>query len=227
MYVDYLQIAVSTAAIGVVIRSVIMARRRHPGGWSAFWFTALGVNVCAYVIANYLSMHPPLGTLAEQLLWIKIDTAVGGGLLPVLVVLLAACYPGAAPASQRRLFPVLALAGGFLTVSSFFVFMSVQMIQGIPYPTPVTWLLLAWTAVFTSLFVMAIVIAVRGYMRAPLLERSPRLYFVVSLITSFLLMEISSLIANVFLKSSATIFMGPLAWLVLFVMTPMGNREER
>lgn len=223
MTINLTQVILGLVTIGFVVRGLRLAWRQGRRGWTTGLFLAFGAVVITYVITNYFSLNPPRQTMDDQLFWIRVVTSLGGP-MPTIAILLAACYPGEKFRFPK--WPLLVLLTGCLAtfVLSFtpFVFSSLQYVKGIPDPKPEIGLLFTWGFFYIGVFLAAIGVAIRGYLRSPLAEKSQRLYFLVGLIASFALMTLSSFIPNAVLRSSATIFIGPVTWVVFFVLVPMG-----
>lgn len=178
-------------------------------------FFILSLVIDTYIVTNYLSLHPPGGQGAPQLFWIRVVMMVTSLLAPI-VVLLVHTFPAERITLSRKhramLFGLMALS--VVVASTPLLFSRIEYPQGEPLPifgpgVPIFFM------DFAGLFILSFIILIRKFRRATGHERVQLGYFLTGIITTFSFMVLVSFFSVLFLKTSATVFLGPLSSVIL------------
>lgn len=187
------------------------------GSWTARLFFILSLLIDAYVVVNYLSLHPPHVTPENQLFWIRIVMFVCSFIGPALL-LLVGVFPGREfKLKKHYLFPLftLMLASAGASLSSL-VFKAIDFSTGEPLPIPGPGILIFFID-FVGLFILSSIVLIFKYRRSSGKEKVQNFYFILGVIATFSFMAISTVIFVVILKTSATVFLGPLSSVMLML----------
>jgi signal transduction histidine kinase len=182
--------------------------------WTSRLFIILSFLIDAYIIINYLSLHPPGGE-ATQLFWIRLVMFTCSFIGPALILLVTA-FPGDKITIKRRYVVPLILLMTASAIASLTpaVFSSLSFATGEPVPVPGKGIPIFFLD-FVGLFVLSFIILIHKFRRSTGTERAQILYFLLGVIATFSFMAITTVIFVVILKTSATVFLGPLSSVIL------------
>lgn len=188
---------------------------KNKKSWTSRLFFTLSLLIEAYIVVNFLSLHPP--TPGSQLLWIRVVMFVCSFIGPTLL-LLAATFPGDEfKLKKRYLFPILALMTLSASASlSNLVFKSLEYSGGQALPVPGPGIPIFFMD-FVGLFLLSFIVLIFKYRKSSGQEKSQNFYFILGVIATFSFMAISTVIFVVILKTSAAVFLGPLSSVILML----------
>ncbi|TSC83750.1 MAG: PAS/PAC sensor signal transduction histidine kinase [Parcubacteria group bacterium Gr01-1014_13] len=200
-----------TAYLGIVVFI------KNKNSWTSRLFFILSLLIDAYIIVNYLSLHPPQPTPENQLFWIRVVMFVCSFIGPTLLFLVNT-FPGDKFKMKKRyLFPALIL----MTVSaaaslSNLVFKAIDYSTGEPLPIPGPGIPIFFLD-FVGLFLLSFIVLIFKYKKSSGKEKVQNSYFLLGVVATFSFMAISTVIFVVILKTSATVFLGPLSSVILMI----------
>ncbi|MDP3735083.1 MAG: ATP-binding protein [bacterium] len=203
-------LAFSTAGL---LGLVVFLRDRKSATHQLFF--VLAVLIEAYIVVNFVSLHPPRTTPESQLFWIRMVMFVVSYIGPTLLLLVTTF-----PAKRIRLSWRLLVPVGMLMVASAaasllpFVFSSIHYPEGEPIPIPGPGIFV-FAADFVGLFILSFVVLLVRYRRAVGPERSMLNYLFWGVVVSFSLMAIFAFLFVVVIKTSAFVFLGPIFPVIL------------
>lgn len=182
---------------------------RNTKSWTSRLFLALTLFINGYVITNYLSLHPPINSPQNQLMWIRIVMAEASFIGPTLLILVHT-FPG----DKIRLSLWKLYLLGILCVSSFilslspFLFTSIEYPNGQPVPVPGPAIPVFFFD-FVGLFIVSFILLIYKYIKSSGIERVQHWFFLIGTITTFSLMALSTVVLVVIFKFSGLVFLGP------------------
>ncbi|MDE1970895.1 MAG: hypothetical protein KGI50_04965 [Patescibacteria group bacterium] len=194
-------IVVAYLGISVLLRDPKSATHR------LFFLLAFLQDV--YIVTNYFSLYPPLPTIADQLIWIRLVMLVGAFVGPTLF-LLAITFPRNTiplPLLYRVGIVVLACGTAFATLMPL-VFSALVFDRGMPVPIPGPWIGLYFLDV-PGLFIASFVVLFLKYRRTRGTEKIKNLYLFLGISISFLLLIVTTFIAVVMFHRSDLVGWGP------------------
>lgn len=200
-----------TTYLGVVVFM------KNKSSWTSRLFFILSLLIDIYIVVNYLSLHPPQPTAESQLFWIRVVMCVCSFIGPTLL-LLVNTFPGDNFKMKKRyLFPTLALMIISASASlSNLVFKSIDFSTGQSLPIPGPGIPIFFID-FVGLFLLSFIILIFKYRRSSGKEKAQVFYFMLGVIATFSFMAVSTVIFVVILKTSATVFLGPLSSVILML----------
>ncbi len=188
---------------------------RNPKSWTNRFYILLAILIDAYVVTNFISLHPELINSTDQLFWIRVVMFVCSFIGPVLLFLVHT-FPG-----ERFTMPMGYTASILLLMYSSaafsllpLVFTDLQYINGQPVPTPGPGIPIFFID-FIGLFVTSFIVLGIKFKRATGVVRDQLRTISYGVMASFSLMGISTVIFVVILKSSSFVFLGPIYTLLL------------
>jgi len=178
-----------------------------------FLFLAFLIDI--YIVVNYISLHPPYDSAEVQLFWIRIVMMVTSFIGPILILLVHTFPRDQINLRYRYFFPLIALmtASAFASLTPL-VFSSLEFPGGKPVPVPGPGIPL-FLIDFVGLFLVSFIILIHKYRKAIGEEKKKLWLFLVGVIASFSLMGLSTVLFVVLLRTSATVFLGPIFPVIL------------
>jgi signal transduction histidine kinase len=200
-----------TAYLGIIV----FVKNRD--SWTSKLFFILSLLIDAYIIVNYLSLHPPYPTPESQLFWIRVVMCVCSLIGPA-VFLLAYTFPADTFKMKKKLLlPIIIL---MITSAAFslgnLVFKSIEYPAGKPLPTPGPGIPVFFLD-FVGLFILSFIILIFKYRKSSGKEKTQNFYFLLGVIATFSFMAVSTVISVVILKTSAAVFLGPISAVILML----------
>lgn len=188
---------------------------RDRKSWTNRLFGILAFLIDAYIVVNYLSLHPPLTTPESQLFWIRIVMFICSFIGPTLLLLVLS-FPGHIFSVKKKvLIPILSLMCVSAAASlSNLVFKSIEYPNGSPVPVPgfgIPFFLLD----FVGLFLVSFGVLIYKYRKAVSQERAKLLLFLLGVLFTFTFMGLFTVIAVVVFKTSSGVFLGPISFVIL------------
>ncbi|PIT87919.1 MAG: hypothetical protein COU31_00335 [Candidatus Magasanikbacteria bacterium CG10_big_fil_rev_8_21_14_0_10_40_10] len=183
--------------------------------WTSRIFFILSLLIDAYIVINYLSLHPPVETPENQLFWIRLVMFICSFIGPT-VLLLAHTFPhDNFKLKKKFLIPLIFLlvASAYASITDL-VFRSIEYPAGVPMPIAGKGVLIFFLD-FVGLFILSFIILLFKYRRSNGQEKKQNQYFILGVIATFSFMAISTVISVVIFKTSATVFLGPLSSVML------------
>lgn len=178
-------------------------------------FALLALIINIYIIVNYISLHPPLATPESQLFWVRLVMFTTSFIGPVLVLLVHTF-----PEKKIHMKGKFLIALGILMTSSAvasllpLVFSSITYPAGEPVPVPGPGIII-FLLDFVGLFILSFGILIYRYRKASADIKPQFRDLLFGIISSFSLMALCTVIFVVALKSSATVFLGPIFPVIL------------
>lgn len=200
---------VSSAALGVMIFF------KDTKSWTNRLFFVLSVLINAYIVVNYISLHPPTAQPETQLFWIRVVMFVTSFIGPALVVFIHT-FPGTKVTLRYKyLVPLL----GLMSVSAVFalsslVFKGIEYPNGSPVPQPGAGIPV-FILDFVGMFILSFGILIYKFRHASGVDKNRLLYMLVGVFASFSLMGATTVIFVAFLKTSSFVFLGPVFTVIL------------
>lgn len=190
---------------------------KSKSSWTSRLFFILSILIDVYIVVNYLSLHPPQPTPEGQLFWIRVVMFICSIIGPT-VLLLVNTFPGDKfRMKKRHLFPVLILMVVSAAASlGTWVFKAIDYSTGEPLPIPGPGIPIFFLD-FVGLFLLSFIILIFKYRKSSGKEKVQNSYFLWGIIATFSFMAVSTVIFVVILKTSATVFLGPLSSVILMV----------
>lgn len=188
---------------------------RDRQSWTNRLFGILAFLIDAYIVVNYLSLHPPAATPDSQLFWIRVVMSVCSFIGPTLLLLVLS-FPGKKILIKKKLLtPLLGLMflSAALSLSSL-VFKTIEYPNGSPMPVPGPGIVV-FLLDFVGLFAVSFGVLIYKYRKAVDQERAKILLFLLGVVFTFTLMGVLTVIAVVVFKSSAGVFLGPISFVIL------------
>lgn len=193
----------------------IMVFVKNHKSWTSRLFLLLGFLVDVYIVVNYISLHPPQQTPESQLFWVRVVMFVCSFIGPTLVALVATFPRDAFGLKKRHLVPLGALMVASAAASLLpFVFSSISYATGEPVPIPGPGIPVFFLD-FVGLFLLSFIILLFKHRRSSGSERVQNFYFLLGVIATFTFMGLTTVVFVVILKTSATVFLGPLSSVIL------------
>ncbi len=188
---------------------------RNPKSWTNRLFGILALLNNAYIIINFLSLHPPQETPENQLFWIRMVMFITSFIGPVLI-LLVHTFPRERVAMRPRYLILLGLL--MLTSASFalsdLIFKSIEYPNGEPIPVAGAGIPVFF-ADFVGLFILSFILLIYKYQKAVGEEKIRHLHLFLGILASFSLMGLTTVTFVVLLKTSAFVFLGPIFPVIL------------
>lgn len=183
--------------------------------WTNRFFGILAFLVNAYIVVNFLSLHPPNNTPDSQLFWIRIVMFVCSFIGPTLLLLVLS-FPGRLFTLKKKfLIPLLSLMVLSATASlSPFVFSSIEYPNGNPVPVPGPGIVI-FLLDFVGLFITSFGVLIYKYRKAFDQEKARLLLFLLGVLFTFTFMGLFTVIAVVIFKTSSGVFLGPISFVIL------------
>ncbi len=180
-------------------------------------FFLLSLVIDAYIITNYISLHPPGGPGENQLLWIRVVMMVTS-LLGPLVVLLVHTFPSPqATLKKKYLFPLLTLMSiSIINAATPFLFSGIEYPDGKPLPMFGPGVVIFFID-FPGMFLLSFIILIKKFKHAVGHEKEQLKFFLAGIVSTFSFMAVVSFLVVFFLKTSTTVFLGPLSSVILMV----------
>ncbi len=200
-----------TTYLGIVVYT------KNKKSWTGRLFLVLSFLIDIYIIVNYLSLHPPYGAPESQLFWIRIVMFICSFIGPA-EFLLAHTFPRDEFRLKKKfLIPILILMVSSATASLLpLVFTSIDYSTGEPLPKPGPGMPIFFLD-FVGLFLLSFILLIFKYKKSSGKERAQNSYFILGVIATFSFMALSTVIFVVILKTSATVFLGPLSSVMLML----------
>ncbi len=188
---------------------------RDRKSWTNRLFGMLAFLIDAYIVVNYLSLHPLRFTPENQLFWIRIVMFVCSFIGPTLL-LLVSTFPGRLFTVKKKfLIPLFTLmiasAGASLST---LVFKSIEYPNGSPMPVPGPGIGI-FGADFVGLFLVSFGVLIYKYRKAVDQEKAKLLLFLLGVLFTYTFMGLFTVIAVVVFKTSAGVFLGPISFVIL------------
>jgi len=182
----------------------------NPRSWTNRFFFMLVVVLDAYIIVNYLSLHP--GRIEDQFMWIRVVMSIAAFMGPLLFML-AHTFPGDRIRLRRpylvSLVFITFLTAGLSLIGK--VFKALTYTDGGPLPVPGPAMPLFFVS-FVGLILASFVVLILRYrrLRGKNEERAQEKYFLLGIISSFTLITLVTIISVVVLKNSNLVVLGPI-----------------
>src|SRR3989339_27191 len=188
---------------------------KDPKSWTNRFFGILAFLVNAYIVVNFLSLHPPHNTPESQLFWIRIVMFVCSFIGPTLLLLVLS-FPGRLFALKKKFFiPLFSLMVLSASASlSPFVFSSLEYPNGNPVPVPGPGIVI-FLLDFVGLFITSFGVLIYKYRKAFDQEKARLLLFLLGVLFTFTFMGLFTVIAVVIFKTSSGVFLGPISFVIL------------
>ncbi len=206
--------------LGVLVFAVniylgILVFSRDTKNWTNRLFLILAILINAYVITNFISLHPTLINSHDQLFWIRIVMFVTSFIGPSLFFLVYVFPRHTARIAPVLLYPILALMilSAGLSLSPY-VFTDLQYIGGQPIPTPGPGIFV-FMLDFIGLFIASFVVLILKLRKENGPEHPQIKTIFYGVLVSFSLMGFSTVISVVVFHTSSSVFLGPLYSLFL------------
>lgn len=212
---DQFQIILGVATFLLSSYLGILIFVRNPTSATSRLFLLLSFGIDAYIVTNYLSLHPPGGPGDSQFFWIRVVMLVTSFLGPTLFFLVHTFPRDTVTLSWRYRIPVLLLMTASVILSmTRFIFVRLDYPGGAPLPQlgpamPI------FILDFAGLFLLSFGVLIYKYRKTVGHDRVQIRLFLVGVITSFSFMTASALLSIVIFKTSATVFLGPLTSVIL------------
>lgn len=216
---DFTQLELVLGVIAFVASTMLglLVFFRDRDSWTNRLFLVLSLLINAYVVVNYLSLHPPTNSPESQLFWIRGVMFVTSFIGPVLA-LLVHTFP-AANISMRTKFwaPLL-----FLMVLSSsasltqLVFKDITYKDGSAIPIPGVGIPI-FILDFVGLFVLSFFILIYKFRKAQGQERSQLGLLLLGVLISFSLMGLATVLFVVLLETSSFVFLGPIFPIIMMM----------
>ncbi len=183
---------------------------RNWKSWTNRFYFLLALLINAYIVTNFISLHPGVINSTDQLFWIRIVMFVCSFIGPTLLSLIHT-FPGTEFRMKKRYaFPLLFLMLASATLSLLpYVFTDLQYVGLEPVPTPGPGIPVFFVD-FIGLFVASFALLGYRWKHSEGLERAQIRTIAYGTTFSFSLMGVSTVIFVVILKSSSFVFLGPL-----------------
>ncbi len=193
----------------------VLTYTRDRKSWTNRLFGILAFLVDAYIVVNYLSLHPPYTTASSQLFWIRIVMFVCSFIGPTLLLLVLS-FPGRLFSLKKNfliplLFLMFASAGASLSP---LVFSSIEYPNGSPVPVPGPGIIV-FALDFVGLFLTSFGVLIYKYRKAIDQEKAKLLLFLLGVLFTFTFMGLFTVIAVVIFKTSSGVFLGPISFVIL------------
>lgn len=218
-----MEIVISEISLGVIAFTAItylgfLIYLKDTQSWTNRFFILLTLILDIYIAVNYLSLHPPLKTLENQLFWIRVVMFTAAFFGPALFFLVHT-FPGRKITLRRGYFAAIMLLATLSAVSSLtpLIFKSIQYLDGEPIPVPGPGIAIFWINFF-GLLILSLVVLFRKYRKAIQVRRAQYLYLLLGVFFSFSLMGISTIVSVVVFKESFAVFMGPIFPVILIAL---------
>ena len=188
---------------------------RNPKSWTNRLYLLLAILISAYVVTNFISLHPELVNSSDQLFWIRIVMFVCSFIGPTLYFLVDT-FPGEQFKTKKYYaIPIVLLMSTSAALSlSNLIFTDLQFINGEPVPTPGP-AIPVFIIDFIGLFIGSFVLLGIKWRRSLGIERLQLRTIAYGVMGSFSLMGVSTVIFVVILKSSSFVFLGPIYTVLL------------
>jgi len=188
---------------------------RNPQSWTNRFFLMLTLLIALYAVVHYLSLHPPIDILGDQLFWIRADMAVGAFIGPLLFLLVYVFPQSVFELPKKYLYGVLGLAVTTAALSfTPFIFKALEFPNGTPLPIPGSGIFLYFID-FIGLILLSFALLIVKYRRSTGVEKARHLYFLLGVSATFTVMVITTLVFVVILKTSVAVFLGPVSTTIL------------
>ena len=188
---------------------------RNKKSWTSRLFLILTFLINAYILVNYLSLHPPRSTPENQLFWIRVVMFTTSFIGPILILLVHTFPHDSFKLRKRYIAPLLLLMGCSAVASlTSLVFKSLEFPKGEPVPVPGPGIAIFF-ADFVGLFILSFIIIIIKYRVSFGQEKMQNRLFLLGVVATFSFMAISTVVSVVILKTSAAVFLGPLSSVVL------------
>lgn len=190
---------------------------KNKNSWTSRLFLILSLLIDVYIVVNYLSLHPPQPTPASQLFWIRVVMFVCSFIGPT-TFLLAHTFPRENFRLKKKyLIPLLILMVASAAASLLpLVFTSIDYSTGEPLPKPGPGMPIFFSD-FVGLFLFSFILLIYKYKKSSGKEKIQNFYFILGVIATFSFMALSTVVFVVILKTSATVFLGPLSSVMLML----------
>ncbi len=212
---DLIEIILGISALLATTYIGLAVYIKNPKSWTNRFFALLALVINNYIISNYLSLHPPEGTIENQLFWIRVVMSNGSFIGP-LVFLLVHTFPK----EKIQLAPKYLVALGILAITSAIVsmlslvFKSLYYINGQPLPEPGLGMPIFFID-FIGLFFASFVVIIYKYIHTAGQEKIKLLYLLLGILASFSMMGLFTTIFVVTFQTSAFVFLGPIFPVIL------------
>jgi signal transduction histidine kinase len=178
-------------------------------------FFCLAILANAYVIVNFFSLHPPIATPENQLLWIRVVMFTCSFIGPALVLLVHTFPNHSISLKPKFLVPLVILMIASASASLLpLVFSGISYPGGKPVPTPGPGIPIFFLD-FVGLFILSFAILIVRYKRAFGEEKARLKLLLLGVIASFSLMGICTVVFVAILKISSFVFLGPIFPVIL------------
>lgn len=205
----------------------LMVYLRNPKSATHRLFAVIAGLIDAYIVVNYLSLHPPIPTPENQLFWIRVVMFVTSFIGPMLFLLVHTFPRDTITLRERYLAPLLILM--FLSATLAMtpaVFQRLDYVNGEPIPAP-SFGMPIFVLDFGGLFFWSIIWLVYKYRKAIGKERVQLQYFLLGILITFSVMAIASNLAVVLGKTSAFVFLGPIVPVILMAFIAVSIVKHR
>lgn len=201
-----------TAFVGI---SVYLS---NPRSWTNIFFILLAVVFDAYIVVNYISLHPPSSTPEDRLYWIRLVMFTAAFKSPVLF-LFAHTFPGEKILLKTR-YMLGTLSIMLLTAAiclSSLVFQSIIVMNNVPTPIPGSGMAL-FILDFAGFFILSVFVLEKKYKNAAGEEKSRQKLLLIAILISFSLYGIVILTSVVFFHVTSFVFSAPLFLAILMLL---------
>ncbi len=208
-------LGILTFLVSTYLGIVVFVKNKK--SWTSRLFFILSLLIDLYIVVNYLSLHPPSGPGESQLFWVRVVMFVCSFIGPA-VLLLAHTFPrDDFRLKKKYLIPLLILMISSAAASLLpLVFTSISYSTGEPLPHPGPGIPVFFLD-FVGLFLLSFILLIYKYRKSSGKEKVQNSYFILGVIATFSFMALSTVIFVVILKTSATVFLGPLSSVMLML----------
>lgn len=212
---DQFQIVLGVVTFLVTSYLGILIYFRNPKSATSRLFLFLSLAIDAYIVTNYLSLHPPGGPGDSQFFWIRIVMVVTSFIGPILLFLVHTFPEDRITLPLKYSLPVLLLmtASAALSMTPL-IFTRLDYPDGAPLPLPGPAMPL-FALDFAGLFLLSFGVLIYKYRKSTGRARAQIRLFLIGVISSFSFMAASALFSIIIFKNSATVFLGPLTSVLL------------
>lgn len=215
MWFDQFQVVlgVVTFSFSSYLGGLLLVRNQKSATSRLFFLISLVID--AYIIVNYLSLHPPGGPGDSQLFWIRAVMFVTSFLGPILVFLVHTFPEDRLKLSWRYSVPlVIVMIGTALASTTSLIFKGLAYPNGQPLPIVGPGIPL-FVLDFAGLFLLSFIILVYKYLSSSGRPRQQIRLFLIGVVSSFSFMAASALVSVIVFKTSSTVFLAPLTSVIL------------
>ncbi len=192
---------------------VIYIKNRHSATNKLFFLLSFLID--AYIIINYLSLHPPGQTIDSQLFWIRMVMVITSFIGPVTLLLVHTFPEDHISLKLQYLIPIgILTAASAIASATSLVFRDITYVGNSPIPIPGTAIPIFFLD-FVGIFLVSFTVLIIRYRRQTGEQKIKYLYLLLGVVISFSLTSIFTVILVVIFKTSNFVLLGSLAPVIL------------